>query len=230
MTHMRVGVLFSGGKDSFYALHKATRYEEVACLISVMSANKESFMFHTPGQNLLDAQADAVGLPLVTVTSKGEKEAELDDLEAAIRLAKKKFGIQGVVTGALASVYQATRVQRICNKLKLSCFNPLWQKDQVFLLHELVRDGFVVGINAVAAEPFDERWLGVRIDQEAIDKLVLLQQRHGINPAGEGGEYETYVIDSPLHRKKLVFGEATTRFDRGAGVMEFAFVRTKAGR
>lgn len=222
--------MFSGGKDSFYALSKAVKFEEVACLISVISENKESFMFHTPGQNMLGAQADAVGLPLVSVRSKGEKEAELDDLEAAISLAKRKFRIEGVVTGALASIYQATRVQKICNKLKLSCFNPLWQKDQVVLLHELVRDGFVVGINAVAAEPFDEGWLGVRITQEVIDELVLLQQRHGVNPAGEGGEFETFVIDSPLHKKKLVFGEATKRFDGRAGVLEFNFVRTKVGR
>jgi ABC transporter with metal-binding/Fe-S-binding domain ATP-binding protein len=223
---MKVGVLFSGGKDSFYALLKAGKYEEPACLISVVSENKESYMFHTPGQNLLEAQADAIGLPLVTVRSKGEKELELADLEAAIKLAKKKFKIKGVVTGALASIYQATRVQKICNDLKLWCFNPLWQKDQIVLLHELVEDGFVVGINAVAAEPFDEHWLGVTITPEVIDELQLMAQKHHINPAGEGGEFETFVIDSPLHRKKLVFGEKRKVFKEGAGVLEFSFVRT----
>ena len=223
---MRVGVLFSGGKDSFYALYKATKYEEVACLISVISENKESYMFHTPGQNLLQAQADAVGLPLVAVRSKGEKEIELDDLEAAIKEAKKTHKIKGVVTGALASTYQASRVQKICLKLKLWCFNPLWQKDQLVLLHELVQDGFVVGINAVAAEPFDESWLGVTITPEVIDELSLLQQKHGINPAGEGGEYETFVIDSPLHKKKLLFGEKRKRFSGNSGNLEFTFVRT----
>jgi ABC transporter with metal-binding/Fe-S-binding domain ATP-binding protein len=223
---MKVGILFSGGKDSFYALYQALKCEEVACLISIVADNKESFMFHTPGQNMLEAQADAVGIPIVLVKSKGEKEKELEDLETAIKLAKKKFKIKGVVTGALASTYQAARVQRVCNDLKLWCFNPLWQKDQIVLLHELVEDGFVVGINAVAAEPFDESWLGTRITPEVIEELTILADKHRINPAGEGGEYETFVLDSPMHKKRLMFGEQKKLFERGAGVLEFSWIRT----
>mgnify|MGYP001588751647 CR=1 FL=1 len=225
---MRVGVLFSGGKDSFYALYKARKYEEVACLISIVSENKESYMFHTPGQNLLQVQAEAVGLPLVVVKTKGGKEDELQDLITAIKEAKKKHKIKGIVTGALASTYQASRIQKICNDLKLWCFNPLWQKDQVVLLHELIADKFVVGINGVAAEPLDESWLGRTIDSAAVEELVELQKDHGINPAGEGGEFETFVIHSPLHKKRLVFGEPKKVFERGAGTLEFSFVRTKA--
>ncbi len=222
---MKLGVLFSGGKDSFYALYKAVKYESVACLISLVSENKESYMFHTPGQNMLEAQADALGLPIVLWRTKGEEEKELDDLVAAIKEAKKKFRIQGIVSGALASTYQASRIQRICNDLGLWCFNPLWQKDPAVLLHELIEDGFVVGINGVAAEPFDESWLGKKITPLVADELIELARKYGINPAGEGGEFETFVMDSPLHKKKVVFGPAKKVFKGNAGVLEFQFVR-----
>jgi ABC transporter with metal-binding/Fe-S-binding domain ATP-binding protein len=225
---MRVGILFSGGKDSMYALYKASQYEEPVCLISVLSSNTESFMFHTPGQVLLRYQAEAVGLPLVAVASKGEKEVELADLEKAIVEAKKKHKIGGIVTGALASTYQAARVQRICLKHKLWCFNPLWQKNQLVLLHELLQDGFIIGINAVAAEPFGIEWLGRIIDDHTVEELGRLAERYGINPAGEGGEYETFVLDSPVHKKKLVVDEPKAVFEKGAGVVNYKSIRLVA--
>src|SRR5665648_419650 len=111
---MRLGILFSGGKDSTFALHLAAEKEEVACLITVVSKNKESYMFHTPNIDVTTLQAKALGLPLVSMVTEGKKEEELADLEAAIAEAKEKFQIEGVVTGAVESVYQASRVQRIC--------------------------------------------------------------------------------------------------------------------
>ncbi len=136
---MRLGVLFSGGKDSTLALHLAAEKEEVACLITVVSKNKESYMFHTPNIDVTALQAEALGLPLVSVITEGKKEEELADLEKAIAEAKSKFQIEGVVTGAVESVYQASRVQRICNRLDVWCFNPLWKHDQKALLETLVR-------------------------------------------------------------------------------------------
>ena len=114
---MRLGVLFSGGKDSTLALHYAAEKEEVTCLITLLSKNKESFMFHTPNIEVSSLQAEALGLPQVTKITEGKKEEELFDLEDAIAQARKKFQIEGVVTGAIESVYQAERVQRICHRL-----------------------------------------------------------------------------------------------------------------
>src|SRR5665811_788348 len=98
---MRLGVLFSGGKDSTFALHLAAQKEEVSCLITVVSKNKESYMFHTPNIDVTVLQAEALGLPLVSVVTEGKKEEELVDLEKAIIDAKSKFQIDGVVTGAV---------------------------------------------------------------------------------------------------------------------------------
>ena len=200
---MRLGVLFSGGKDSTLTLHLAAEKEEVVCLITILSKNKESFMFHTPNIDISALQAEALGLPQITKTTEGEKEKELLDLEDAIAQAARKFQIEGVVTGAIESVYQAERVQRICHRLGLWCFNPLWKHDQKALLEELLEKQFKVIISGVFAYPLDEKWLGKQIDTTLIDRLVGLQQKYGLSPSGEGGEIETTVLDAPLFKKKI---------------------------
>jgi len=200
---MRLGVLFSGGKDSTFALHLAAEKEEVACLITVVSKNKESYMFHTPNIDLTALQAEALSLPLVSAITAGRKEEELADLEKAIAEAKSKFQIDGVVTGAVESVYQASRVQRICNRLDVWCFNPLWKYDQKALLETIVRRRFNVIISGIFAYPLDEKWLGKQINAQVIDRLVRLQGQYGISPSGEGGEIETTVLDAPMFKQKI---------------------------
>ena len=200
---MRLGVLFSGGKDSTLALHKAAEKEEVVCLITLVSQNKESYMFHTPNIDITVLQAEAMGLPLIKKVTEGKPEEELKDLEEAIAQAAKGFKIEGVVSGAVESVYQSKRIQSICDRLNVLCFNPLWKKDQKALLEEIVAKGFKVIISGVFAYPLDESWLGKEIDKELIERLVLLGKEFGLSPAGEGGEIETTVLDAPLFKKKI---------------------------
>jgi len=125
---MKLALLLSGGKDSLYAGFLAKKHRhELACLITINSENKSSYMFHTPSINQTKKQAQAMALPLIIQHTKGKKEAELHDLEKAIKLAINKYHIEGIITGAIQSTYQASRIQSICNKLKIECFNPLWQ-------------------------------------------------------------------------------------------------------
>jgi ABC transporter with metal-binding/Fe-S-binding domain ATP-binding protein len=215
---MRLGVLFSGGKDSTLALHYAIEKEEVVCLITILSKNKESFMYHTPNIEISILQAEALGLPQITKTTQGEKEKELSDLEDAIAEAARKFQIEGVVTGAIESVYQAERVQRICNHLGLWCFNPLWKHDQKALLDELLEKRFKVIISGVFAYPLDEKWIGKQIDTKLIDRLVDLQHKYGLSPSGEGGEIETTVLDAPLFKKKIEILNHSVEFKGNSGV------------
>jgi ABC transporter with metal-binding/Fe-S-binding domain ATP-binding protein len=217
---MRLGVLFSGGKDSTLALHYAKDKEEVVCLITLVSENKESYMFHTPNINVTALQAEALELPQVAKTTLGEKEKELLDLEEAIAEAVKEFQIQGVVTGAVESVYQSERVQRICNRLDLWCFNPLWKHDQNALLQELLERRFKVVISGVFAYPLDEKWLGKQIDAPLISKLVELQQKYYISPSGEGGEIETTVLDAPQFKKKIEILDYTIEARGNSGVFK----------
>ena len=200
---MKLGVLFSGGKDSTLALHMAAEKEEIACLITLRSKNPESYMFHTPNIDLTTLQAQALNLTLVMKATQGKKEEELADLEQAISYSKEHLGIEGVVTGAVESVYQAERVQRICQNLDLWCFNPLWKKNQQVLLGELLEKHFKVVISGIFAYPLDETWLGKEIDSEIVSRLLALQREFGISPSGEGGEIETSVLDAPLFRKRI---------------------------
>jgi diphthine-ammonia ligase len=200
---MRLGILFSGGKDSTLALHKAAEKEEVVCLITLVSQNKDSFMFHTPNIEMTALQAEALDLPLIKILTEGKPEEELKDLEEAIALAVKRFKIEGIVTGAVESVYQAARIQRICNRLDIWCFNPLWKREQKLLLEEIVAKGFKAIISGVFAYPLDKRWLGKQIDADLIEKLVALSKEYGLSPSGEGGEIETTILDAPLLKKKI---------------------------
>jgi len=217
---MKLGVLFSGGKDSTLACSIAMEYHEVKCLISIRSENPESFMFHTPNTHLVEKQAEAMGLPIIVQATKGEKESELEDLKKAIKSAKEKHSIEGVVTGAVESVYQATRIQKICDELSLWCFNPLWQINQVELLHNVVSKGFKAIITGVFAEPFTEDWLGKEINAETIKELQKLQKTHKINPAGEGGEFETTVLNGPIFKKELKVISSKKSYKNYSGVLE----------
>lgn len=215
---MKVAVLFSGGKDSCYALHLARKAgHEIVCLLTVISENQESFMFHTPTIKRTKEQAKAMGIPLLTITTKGEKERELKELAALIKRTKQDHAIEGVVTGAIESVYQASRIQRICAKLGLWVFNPLWKREQLGYLKELVQEGFEVVITGVAAEPLDESWLGRKIDGQCIQELAELALTHRIQPSGEGGEFESFVLSAPGWKSGLTIRQAHKEFSKGSG-------------
>ena len=201
---MKCAVLFSGGKDSAYAAYLAKKQGyEISCLISIISENPESYMFHTPSITKVKKQAEVMKIPLIIQKTKGQKEEELKDLEKAIQRAKSEYKIEAAVTGAVESVYQSSRIQKICDKLGLECFNPLWKKDQLELLHDLIKDNFKVIIIGVFAYPLDESWLGKEINGEFIKDAAALYEKYKINPAGEGGEIESFVLNCPLFTREL---------------------------
>ena len=201
---MKCAVLFSGGKDSTYTAYLAKKKGyTISCLISIIYDNPESYMFHTPSISNTEKQAESMNIPIIKWYTKGEKELELVDLENAIKKAIDQYNIETIVTGAIQSVYQASRIQKICDKLSINCFNPLWQKNQIQLLQELVENKFEIIIIGVFAYPLDEKWLGRKIDKKFIEDVKKLQEKYDINPAGEGGEFETFVVNCPLFEKKL---------------------------
>lgn len=202
---MKLAVLFSGGKDSALAawLAKKSGYE-LGCLVSIVSGNKESFMFHTPSISKVESQAKVMNLPLILQETAGVKEEELADLEKALLKAKNEYGVNGVVTGAVESVYQASRVQKICNRLDIECFNPLWQKGQLEILQDLIREDFEVVIVGVFAYPLNDDFLGRKIDKKFVSEMISLYDKFKISPAGEGGEFESFVLNCPLFEEGLV--------------------------
>ena len=217
---MKLAVLFSGGKDSYLALQYASIDHEIACLLTLESKKEDSWMFHTPAIEWTQLQAESMKFNRLTMETSGVKDKELNDLKTIIKSAITKYSIEGIVTGALASVYQATRIQKICNELNLWCFNPLWQMPQEMLLQELLSSKVKSIITGVAAEPFDASWLGRSIDSACVDDLMKLEESHRINPAGEGGEIETFVIDAPLFSKKIIITESETQYSNFSGRLE----------
>ncbi|MBI2666219.1 diphthine--ammonia ligase [Candidatus Woesearchaeota archaeon] len=202
--NLQLGVLFSSGKDSATAAYIMQQQNyRLACLITLKPKNQDSYMFQEAGTELVGLQAQAMGLPLVVQETAGEKEKELIDLKAALQEAKSKYGIDGIITGALSSTYQRDRMEQVCEELGLKVFSPLWHKSQENHLQELLNYGFEAVITKIAADGLDERWLGRFLDAQAVKELQLLAKKNGINPAGEGGEVESVVIAGPLFQRKI---------------------------
>ncbi len=210
----KVASLYSSGKDSTYSLQliKEQGYD-VNCLVTIKSSNQDSYMYHTPNIDLVSLQAEALELPLLIEKTSGLKEDELKDLEIALKKAKAKFGILGVVTGALFSEYQASRIAKICDSLNLECFNPLWHKDQASYMKEIVSKNYDILFSSIAADGLSKDWLGRRITKEDVSNLIKLHSKNGLNVAGEGGEFESLVLDCPLFKKKIKILESEVKME-----------------
>jgi ABC transporter with metal-binding/Fe-S-binding domain ATP-binding protein len=195
-----VAALISGGKDSALALHRVLKQGyEVKCLVTIIPLQADSWMFHYPNIQLTDFFAQAVGIPIVKAETTGAKEVELNDL----RVLLSKLDVEGVVSGAVASEYQKSRIERICTELRLRSITPLWHEDPCKLLQEIVNEHFEAIFVGVYAHGFDASWLGRVIDSKTIERLVELNRRYQISIVGEGGEYETLILDAPFFKKKI---------------------------
>lgn len=212
--NLKLGVLFSGGKDSTRAaqIMQEQNYE-LACLIYLKSKNDYSYMFQSAGAEIINLQAEAMQIPLLTKLTKGEKEIELDDLKAAIKEAKNKFHIEGVVTGALFSNYQRDRIEKICDELNLKMFAPLWHKSQVQHMQEVINSQTKAIITAIAADGLDESFLGRVIDDSLLQEFLELEKKNSFQVAGEGGETESLVLDSPIFKKRIELTKTETVMD-----------------
>lgn len=202
--NLELGVLFSSGKDSNLALHimKKQNYK-IACLITMINQNSDSYMFHQPVKKIVELQSEAMNIPAIFGKTKGVKEEELKDLKELIQEAKKEYELDGIVTGALFSNYQRKRIKKVCESLGLKTFSPLWHKNQMLELKELLKEGFEFVMTEVAALGLDKSWLNKKITQKDLEKLSLLEEKYGLNVAGEGGEYESLVLNAPFYSKRL---------------------------
>ncbi len=205
---MKIGAFISGGKDSMLALHKASIEHEVVCIISVIAENRDSFMFHTVNNSIVDVIAECIKIPLFKIFTSGEKEKEVEDVINSLKV----LDIDGIVIGGIESEYQKKRFEKICKSLDIKMLAPLWKENPENILRE-VSEKFEAIIVRVSAYGLDEKWLGRRIDEKFIQDLKKLKERFGIHLAGEGGEYETLVLDAPLYKRKIVIKDAEIKRD-----------------
>lgn len=182
-------------------------------------------MFHHPNIELTQLQADAMGLPIVSKQTAGRKEEELKDLAEALRESKSRHNIVGIVSGAIDSEYQKTRIDRITHEAGLKSFAPLWRKNPLQLLRNQFQSGFKTIICGVYAHGFNQKWLGRPLNEETVEALTQLSQRFRIHPSGEGGEYESLVLDAPIFKSELHVDESSIDWDQNTGTGTFNVLR-----
>jgi diphthine-ammonia ligase len=218
---MRVAVLATGGKDSALALYKVLNEDhEVKYLVSMIPLREDSWMFHYPNIRLVDLFAEAAEIPLVKAETLAVKEREVEDLKRLI----EGLDVDAIVSGAVASTYQKSRIEKICEQLKLKCIAPLWHENPLNILKEILDLKFEVIITGVYAYGFSEEWLGRKIDEASIKALIELNKQYGVSLVGEGGEYETLVLDAPFFKKRIKIVEAEKIWKNQSGY----FLITKA--
>ena len=213
---MKLAALVSGGKDSIFAIYKALEEgHEVTHLINIIPARSDSYMYHSVNLHMVELISAACEIPLIQQRSSGIKELELDDLALAL----KRVNVDGISVGAIESQYQAGRVQKICDSLGLKVYNPLWHRDPEELLYEMAKV-LDIRIVHVAAEGLDKSWLGRPINVNSIEHLKALNRRHMVHMAGEGGEYETVVLDAPFYKKRIEIVKSEIEWEGDSGSLK----------
>ena len=229
--------LFSGGKDSSWALYRALeRGLPVGRLVTV-HPEEDSYMYHVPATDLAGLAAESVGVPLVDVRpgdmgaadaaeSGAQGDAELEPLEAAVAALDDELagGVAGVTAGAVESEYQTSRIEGMCERLGIELFAPLWQRDPESLAAAMLDAGFEITIVRVAAYGLDESWLGRTIDRDALADLRDLNDEYGVHVLGEGGEFETLVTDGP-HMDRPIELEYEREWDGSRGTLTITDAR-----
>ena len=218
---MKVCSLFSGGKDSTYSLHRASQQHQLTDVVTV-DPEEGSYMYHTPAIDLAALAVESletdVNLHRVDIDKKPEKNVDDRDEITPLKRKLAELEVDAVVTGAVESSYQKSRVDSMASELKLESLAPLWHTDVEEALRDISRR-FEVMVTAVAAGGLDESWLGRTIDSVAVDGLLELSDSYGVHPMGEGGEYETLVVDGP-HMESRIDLEYEKRWDGVRGELK----------
>ena len=214
--------LMSGGKDSTLAIDLAMNQGiPVSHLFTMIPENPESYMFHTPALNIVPYIAQSVGIPLVTGTTKGVPDQEVHDLYRALAPLHPKI----LIAGAIASQYQYSRIMKLCHDLDCEGYFPLWHMDPKSVIELLLDREYAVIFSAVASMGLDASWVGRSLDKTALEELILLNEKYGVHIAGEGGEYETLVLDAPFFNSRIILDDVRVHWDGSAGRLEIKKIR-----
>ncbi|MEX2348676.1 MAG: diphthine--ammonia ligase [Nitrosopumilaceae archaeon] len=197
---MNLAALFSGGKDSTFAIYKAqSEGHNIKCAVTIFPKSDESKLLHHPNIWITKLQTKSMNIPhLFSKTNSNVTDDEINELEKLLTDAKKLFNIEGLVHGGILSEFQKNNFENICAKLNLKMISPLWKINQNEYMKNLLESKFRFTITSVSSAGLDDSWLGKEIKKEDIDKLEKLAEKHGFNLSFEGGEAETLVLDCPL--------------------------------
>ena len=219
---MKLASLFSGGKDSLYAIHKAKCVgHQVECLITIFPKSDESHLLHHPNLIWTKLQSESMNVPQLTShLNSDDVEEELFNLFNLLKIAKTKYKIDGVVHGGISSTFQKKKFENVCSKLDLVPFGPLWKSSPNEYMNNLLDSNFIFIITSVTSDGLDSKWLGIPITKSHLYDLEKLSTRFDFNLNFEGGEAETFVIDCPLFSKPIKINTNKKSWDGYRGRFE----------
>ena len=203
---MRCAVMWSGGKDSALAADRARRSGvEIACLVNFYDEATGRVRFHATRTELIAAQAEAIGVPLVArgTTWAGFETAFRDTLGML-----SNEGIDGIVFGDIHLGDVRAWYEERVHAAGLRHLEPLWGEEPRDLLAEFVGSGGRAVITCCELEKLDESWLGRVIDEQFVRDIASVR----IDPCGENGEYHSFAFAGPLFMRPVphALGERRT--------------------
>ncbi len=208
---------WSGGKDSCLALYRAIRKKAIPrVLLTSMTEDGERSRSHGLSLEIVQRQAQSMGIPLVTVNTSWE------DYESKFLSAISGFKADGIECGVFGDIdldVHLEWVERVCSSVGIRAYEPLWKSSRRMLLDEFVNLGFQATIIAVKLEALDESFLGRPIDQQTIADL----EKAGVDASGEAGEYHTVVTDGPIFSAPIRFRADGKAVREGYGFLEIAY-------
>ncbi len=210
---MKVAVMYSGGKDSTYAIDYALQKGwDIKYLLSVKPTRTDCYLFHFATVEHTPLQAEALGLRHIMARC-----SVADPIQEAqvVREVVQKNKVEAVLLGGTG--LQQTQIKSIQNALMplgIEVFAAHSGEDHEEVVRKLIARGYDIRITQIATEGLSEKWLGKQIDKDNFAELQKLSRQFGFHIGGEGGYYDTFVCDAPIFRKRIII-EDTENFMEG---------------
>lgn len=226
---MNLAALFSGGKDSTFAIYQAQKMgHKIKCQITIIPHSAESHLLHHPNIPLTTLQAKSMNIPQILIeSSSDDTEQELKSLKEGLEKAKKDHSIDGMMHGGILSEFQKSRFESVAKDLGLDVIAPIWKKDQKQYMNDLIDSGFEFIITAVSCDGLDESWIGKQITKQSLDVLIQKSEKHKFNLSFEGGEAETFVVNCPLFSSPIEITNSKKHWDGYRGRFEILHAKIK---
>jgi len=192
----RAAISWSGGKDSYLALHRSCSTYDVVAMITMFGEDGGRSRSHGLRPEVVEAQAHRLGLTLCR--GLGSWATYEDGYRRALSDARA-LGITHVIFGDI--MYESNREfpERVCAAEGLIPVEPLWGEPTATLYREFVATGAEARIVTVRDGVLDTSWLGRRLTLDLLPEITAT----GVDPCGENGEYHTVVVNAPLFSSRI---------------------------